>query len=277
MTWKNLLMRLKNLDLLLIIAISILNVLWIMLPSHSPLMGVVLALPFVFLFPGYALTQALYHNRSLDKAQQFILSLGLSFAINILNGFILNIFPVGLQAKSWAVSLGLLTVFFSLLAVYLRRKPSIDEILWPKLKTSIRGYLLIGLAITIAILSVWYSVITVVQQPYPGFTQFWMLPSKQSNESCAVLVGVHSFESVPVTYRVVMTMNGIQVTRPLTVILEPQQERDWSISLKLTAANTMNIEAQLYRADKPNIRYREVHMTLNSSGASKERKVQCRT
>jgi len=89
-----------------------------------------------------------------------------------------------------------------------------------------------------------------------------MLPAK--NNSCAIRIGVHSFESTAVTYRIVMTSNGAQVTTWPSVVLAPQAEWDQSASIKPGATDNTYIEARLYRADKPETMYRDVHLTLHT-------------
>src|SRR2546425_9981556 len=121
MTWEGLPMRLKNLDLIAAVTIAAMNVLWALLPYHIIVIGIILVLPLVFVLPGYTLTEALLRSRSHDAFNRLVFSISLSLAIDILSGFILNLLPMGLQAKSWAVLLGLLTALFSLLAAYLRR------------------------------------------------------------------------------------------------------------------------------------------------------------
>ena len=71
-------MRLKNLDLMLSTALVFMNVVWVWLPiSHPSAIGVVLALPLVFLLPGYTLTEALFYKRPFGALYRFIFSLGI--------------------------------------------------------------------------------------------------------------------------------------------------------------------------------------------------------
>src|SRR3954452_12600770 len=121
MTLEDSLMRLKNLDLIVIIGIAGLNLVWTLLPYHIPMLGVILALPLVFVLPGYTLTQALFHKQALEATKLLLFSLALSLVIDILSGFILNLLPAGLQAKTWAVLLGLLTAMLAILVAYLRQ------------------------------------------------------------------------------------------------------------------------------------------------------------
>src|SRR5438270_522643 len=55
MIWKDLSMRLKNLDLIIAMLIAVINVGWALLPNRSFVVSLILALPLVFLLPGYTL------------------------------------------------------------------------------------------------------------------------------------------------------------------------------------------------------------------------------
>jgi uncharacterized membrane protein len=258
----------KNLDLIAVITIAVLNVVWVLLHSSVPVVGIILALPLALVLPGYTLTEVLFRKRSLNAPERLVLSLGLSLAIDVLSGLFLNVLPVGLQATSWAVLLGLLTVVFSLLAVYLRRGVPASGTQSLRFRLSIYQGILFGLAISVAILSFFYIDVGVIQQPHPGFTQLWMLPEVQAGKSCDVRLGVRSFESTSVTYRITMTMNGAPAITWPSVVLAPQEEWDRLVPIPPTAAEEVYIEGQLYRLDKPAAVYREVHVTLHSCATS---------
>src|SRR5712692_6614688 len=135
-------MRLKNVDLVVAMFFVVINVSWIQFPNRPLVIGIILALPLIFILPGYTLTQILFRKRSpvpdyssnlilrpilkieqpIDAVDHIILSLGLSMAIDVVVGFGLNVLPIGLQALSWTLSLGLITTVFALLAAFLRRK-----------------------------------------------------------------------------------------------------------------------------------------------------------
>src|SRR5258708_6038085 len=146
MTWEGSSMRLKNLDLIVTVTIAATNVIWALLPNRTPVIGIILALPLVFVLPGYALTEALFHKRSLDASRRLLFSLGLSLEIAVVSGLILNLLPVGLQAVSWAALLGLLTVVFSLLAAYLRRGTLVNVTQTSRFRITFYQGILFGLA-----------------------------------------------------------------------------------------------------------------------------------
>ncbi len=287
-------MRLKNLDLIAAILVVAINVGWTQLPHPPLVIGIILALPLIFILPGYTLTQTLFRERlpapdpssnlilrpslkigqPINTADHIILSLGLSMAIDVVVGFALNVMSIGLQALSWTLSLGLITTVFALLAGFLRRKDSVKGARIPKPRITMYECILLGLAILVATVAIWSSIIRPLEEPQPSFTQFWMLPAK--NTSCAVLIGVHSFESTSVTYRVVMTINGAQATIWPSVVLAPQAEWNRSVSIKPGATDNIYIEARLYRADKPEAVYRNVHLTLHSlEGSNNGQTQQC--
>lgn len=253
----------KNLDQLVAMGIIVVSVIWTLLPSHIPGVGIILALPLVFGLPGYTLTQVLTYKRSLEPSHTLVFSLGLSLAIDVLSGFILNLLPVGLQATSWVLFLGALTAVFSLLALYLRRGVQEAYTQSLRLRFTIRECMLFGLAIVVVILAVLYSAEGVIQQPHPGFTQLWLLPSNQPNNSCAVQLGIRSFEGTPVRYFVAVIMNGAQVNPKSFISLAPGQKWEKSVPIALKVVNGVRVEARLYRLDKPNTVYRMALLTLS--------------
>ena len=256
-------MRLKNLDLLLVLSIVALNVLVILLPYKFPVLEIIVALPLVFVFPGYVLSEAIFHKRTFDAAQRLTSSLALSLAIVIISGFILNVFPIGLHAIPWSLFLGSLTTLFTLWVAILRQRIRGHEKRFSTFRFPLYGYILFGLAIIVAIFCVQYSADSVVQQPHPGFTQLWILPAKQTNKSSAISIGVHSFEATSVTYRVTMTINGSLVETWPSIILMPEHEWNLLVPLNPGKTDNMYVAIQLYRLDNPGIVYRKVSLLLH--------------
>lgn len=261
-------MRRKNLDLFIIMSIVVLNVEWMVLPFHFTVIGTILALPLVFVLPGYALTEALFQKRSLETAQRLVFSLALSLAVVILSGFILNLFPSGLHAQTWTLFLGLLTVVFSFTAI-LRRTEQSDRVQPLRLNLSISAFILFEVATIVAILAILYSTAGVTQQRQPGFTQLWIKPAPQPGNSCAIRIGVSSFESTLVTYRIVMTMNSTQIAAWSSISLVPREQWEQIELVNPDASRNAFVEVLLYRLDKPQTVYQKVDLTLDILGKGK--------
>lgn len=255
-------MRLKNLDLIIAVSIASMNVVWAMLPNRTPLIGIILALPLVFFLPGYTLTEALFHKKPLEATHRLAFSIGMSLAIAILSGLILNLLPGGLQAKSWAVLLGLQIALFSLLAMILRRKASPDNLNQVRFRLRIHEGILFCLALIVVMQAIFYSTVGATQQPHPGFTQFWMLPPAQARKNCAISLGVHSFESTPVKYRIKVTVNQKEISSWSSIALSPQGEWNSLVPITPDIADKAQIVARLYRLDKPDFVYQQVDLTF---------------
>ena len=285
-------MRLKNFDLIGVILLVIINVGWTQLPSRPLIIGIILAVPLIFVLPGYTLTQALLCRQSpapssnlilrpslkigqpVSAVDHIILTLGLSMTIDVIIGFILNVFPIGLRALSWTISLGLVTTVFTLLAAYLRRRNHVKIEKIPRLHINIYKCVLIGLAILVAAVAIWFSVIR-PSATQADFTQLWMLPSNHITNSCAVRIGVQSFEATSVTYRITVAVNGAQVNTWPSVVLAPHEEWKQLVPIPLLSTNSVYVETRLYKLDRPETVYRDVHLILNNSKGSKNQKLAC--
>jgi uncharacterized membrane protein len=285
--------RLKNLDLIVAILVAVINMIWAQI-SHRPLViSVIFALPLVLVAPGYTLTRILLRKRSHEQprdasnnvivrpglrigrpagiADHIVLSCGLSLAIDVLVGFALDVFPIGLQAQSWALALGLITTLFALLAMALQRGDIVKVSRRTRLRVTVYDCGLLGLAILVVSVAVWLSIIR-PSSPQPGFSQFWMLPA--AHHSCAVSVGVQSFETTPVTYRVVTIINGVQSAAWSSIVLAPQEKWNRVVTLPPRVAGSVYVEARLYRVNEPGVVYRNVHLTLHSLKGGSNREAQ---
>lgn len=288
-------MRRKNLDLLLALLIAAVSVVWACLPNHPLVVSILCAFFLVFVIPGYTMSEALFvyspsKNHSLIRkpvlritgsfngSDRLILSLGLSIALVIITGFVLNMLPMGLEQTSWAVSLATSVAIFSCIALYRRHKVHRSTVQTGTLhiRISFYEYALFLLAIIIVVASVWYSLINAQQQQQQStFTQFWMVPSKQAHNSCAVLIGMQSFEVATEKYTVVITANGMMVNSWSAITLAPQNQWYQSVTIQPKDTNTIYVEAKLYRMQHPGIVYRTVHITFNSAPGNNSHVLAC--
>jgi uncharacterized membrane protein len=91
--------------------------------AYLPLIRIVLGLPFVLFFPGYALTAALYPGaEDITGLERLVLSIGLSVIIVPLIGVILNYMPWGINVYPFLISLTIFISIFSYLGWWRRRK-----------------------------------------------------------------------------------------------------------------------------------------------------------
>ncbi|GAC1361926.1 MAG: hypothetical protein NVS2B12_04460 [Ktedonobacteraceae bacterium] len=274
-------MRKRSLDLLAATCIGAINVVWSLLPNHISFVGLILALPLIFLLPGYTLTEALLPaqakftflpaDKQLTGSSRFTFSIGLSIIVDILGGFVLNLLPSGLHAIPWAIFLALVTMLFASIALYQRiqlKRQHQGQDLPKRIRTShplpsLWEGALLCFSILLVLAALLYSVNSAQNQPYPGFTQFWVSNPTAHDTSCTVHLGVKSFEFDPLKYNIIMTTNDEPFKTWSGISLGYQQTWDQAIVLPTSNTTTsIKVKAQLYREDQPKNVYRQIHTTV---------------
>ncbi len=175
--------KLEN-KLLMIVAISILlTIIIVFFPSSG--MRIILGLPFLLFFPGYALVAALFPRRSdLDGIERVALSFGLSIAVVPLAGLILNYTPWGIKLYPILLSLALFILVMSGIAWYRQTKFPQEERLNISLRLRLPSWrdqprvdkiLYLGLAVVILGAVGVLSYVIVVPKAEEEFTEFYIM------------------------------------------------------------------------------------------------------
>src|SRR3954451_13240060 len=87
-----------------------------------PLLRLVLALLLVVLAPGYSVMLAACPGPSIAGTERLVLSVGVSMALAVLGGLLLNWTPWGLRPESWVVLLSGVTLVAAVVAVARQRQ-----------------------------------------------------------------------------------------------------------------------------------------------------------
>jgi uncharacterized membrane protein len=192
---------------------------------------IILGLPFLLFFPGYTLMAALFPKKgSLGGVERLALSFGLSIAVVVLTGLVLNFTPWGIRLYPILISLGVFIIVASGVAWYRRRKLAREERFtvsfnfrlpffqdWQKRTTADNVLsLLFAVVIAVAIGTVGYVIAT----PRVGekFSEFYILgPSGQANsyptelkvgDEGKVILGIVNHEQEETSYRVEISIGG---------------------------------------------------------------------
>ena len=149
------------------------------------------AAPFVLFLPGYAVLNAAFAG-NMSGAKGFSLSVGLSLAIVVLTGFLLDVI-YGLTPLAWAVALSGITLFFVWRAPTVRICILSAESVAPlKVQRSDRAALLAaGVFVVLAIVIARSSALN--YKPF-DFTEFWLVPS--ADLPATYTVGISNQESL---------------------------------------------------------------------------------
>lgn len=232
------------------------GVLTLLAPGDSAV-RLVVALPLLFVLPGYAVTAALFPKRSLGIPEQVLYSVGLSLAVVMVGGFALHWTPWGLQAESWVIFLFCVTLGASVIARMRRRRG------WSVVTTPLnvgldsRQGLLLGLAALVVVAAVGLSRTPMPPQGIQGYTLLWILPAGDGNPN-AVRLGVSSREFTPTEYRLQVLVEGQIAQEWPALQLAPGEEWETAVSVPGNSSNTRTVEATLYRLDAPSVVYRRV-------------------
>jgi uncharacterized membrane protein len=134
-------------DLLLVIALTLILVGLTVSSILPPILLGMLVFPFVLILPGYALICAIFPESRLPRLERFLYVLGISLAVIILSGLLLNLTSWGLQTNSWLFILSVVTVGASMIAIRRRSQLSVKESTPVRFSLQVRQLIFLGLAI----------------------------------------------------------------------------------------------------------------------------------
>lgn len=249
----------RSWDLAAIIVLSTLLALFIFLVPDNP-GRIVLGLPFILFFPGYALIAALFPEKaSLDIIERVALSFGVSIAIVPLIGFGLNYTPMGIRLAPILASIIVFNGALSAVAIW-RRKISENpyqpfdprkllESTRSRFNAEARVDKVLTIVLVLAILSSVVALTYVVAFPREGesFTEFYILgpdgtasgypQNLTANQSAPVIVGIANHEHRTVHYTVEVWLSNITYADNTTQVNHLYYVGSFSQTLNHTEAN----------------------------------------
>ena len=257
------------LDLLIIDVLTVAFLIIVFTDSISWL-RVVVGFPILILFPGYLFIGALYPRKdSLGHINRIALSLGLSVAMVVLTGLMLNYLPWGIGLYSIIISISILILLLSVIAWYIRGRYRPDERYGFTVKLPSGNFInyfgslsrvhlsLVVLAIcSITGFAVFLSYTLAKPPEKPPFTEFYILGignraddyplALQLGEEGAVIVGIVNHEHETTDYRIEITAGNNELYKSLPIELKP--EETWHREIKFTpeqVAKKQKIEFRL--------------------------------
>ncbi len=271
----------RSWDLVGIILSSLLLITVILAIPDSPL-RVVLGLPFILFFPGYALIAFLFpRSDDLGIIERVALSFGLSIAITPLIGLGLNYTPFGIRLTPILVSITAFNIVFSLLTEW--RRQSVLEAFYPfELEQVKRQYreafksgsrldraLTIILVCSIAASLIALAYVIAVPKQGEKFTEFYILgpggkaanypTSLTVDEEASLIIGIANHEYRTVYYGVEIWLVNSSFQDNQTVVhsmyffdsfnvtldhVDPDIEGNWTEQWEMNYSFSVEIEGQ---------------------------------
>lgn len=251
-----------------------------LIPSN--VLRIILGLPFVFFFPGYALISALYPSKkSLSTFARIALSFGFSLVVTALVGLILNYTPFGIRLYPILVTLFIFNLIMS--GIYwLRQKnmPEADKIsisfnLAPQggpFSTS----RVLSIILVVVILGTLGTLSYVIATPKIGekYTEFYILgtdgkatdyPKNLSpGQEGKVIAGIVNREQQTMSYRVEVRIDNLKESELAPITLEPEAKWEAPVSFKPDkVGENQKVDFLLFKAGE-NAPYMEpLHIWVN--------------
>lgn len=266
--------------------VIILIVIIIFVPSN--IVRIILGLPFVLFFPGYALIAVLFPKRSdITGVERIALSFGTSIAAAALIGLVLNYTPWGINAYSILVSLAIFILATSIAAWYRQRSLteeerfatsfSFDLLAWRSQSTLDKT---LSIILIVAILGAigTFGYTAAIPKIGERFTEFYILGLEGKatdypkelmlGEEGRVIVGIVNREYETVSYRVEVTINGIGDKEIGPVVLGHEEKWEREVSFSPTkVGDNQKVEFLLYKEGKPVFK-EPIHLWVNVKGKS---------
>jgi len=237
----------------------------ILFPSN--ILRLVLGLPFVLFFPGYALMAALFPMRTrLRGIERVALSLGLSIAVIALIGLILNYMPWGIRLASILSSLASLILVMSVIAWVRRKRLPSEERFGIEFHLALNSWgpgiqnKVLSIILVLAVLGALGMMSYAIAVPKIGqkFTEFYDLglegkatdyPNElKVGEEGIVTIGIVNHEYEPVSYRVEVRINGAKNNEVGPIVLEDGEEWTRDVSfVPWIAGEKQKVEFLLFK------------------------------
>jgi len=259
---------------------AILVVLVVLFPIS--ILRILIGVPFVLFFPGYALVCALFPKKGdLDEVERLALSIGLSIAVVPLLGLVLNYTPFGIRLYPILISLFSFTFLMSFVAMRRRNALSIEERFTPSFSVNVPRWrelskmdkaLSVGLIFCVVFSGALMANFATTPRVRERFTEFYVLgptgkvegyPTTLTlGESGTVILGVVNHEYDEATYRIVIRLDGETVGTIEGIGLE--HEGRWEKNFTFTPDKTgekLKLEFLLYMngGAEP---YRSLHLWI---------------
>lgn len=246
----------RNVDLIVIFAWAAVTVLAVAL-SENQLLRLALALPLLLLFTGHSLLRAV-GSIATSTAEHVIYAVGLSIAVSLASGFLLNrlgaLVPLG-----WALAL-LTIVSVSLAIVLWRRRTDAPYFALGNLQ-GLRTRHLAMVGIATAVIGVAYQLAAqdAAKERQFNYVDFWIVADTKAPGG--LIVGIENSELKPQLFDIEVRSASQVVAAWRAVALDPGDQWTRDLSLSADQQHPKKVFARLYRHDNGKL-YRQVSAIL---------------
>jgi len=282
---KKILLQSPQIDLYLVLVINILAILFILIPPfNETMLRIPFALVLLLFLPGYVFIAAMFPGRDISGIERFTLSVGLSIAITVFDGFAISVTVWRFRPTSIVVSLTLIILFFIVITYFMRMRlapeqrfvpdarPFIESLKTKEKMTDIEKALVIAMVGSIIIASgmLIYAKLTFEEERCtalyilgPGGKAEGYQTNLSFGEPTVTMVGVENYEYAPVNYTLQVVLGGMVLTdREIRL----DHDEKWVENVTYfpdVMGKKIKLEFLLFKDGSANS-YRSVHLWVNS-------------
>jgi uncharacterized membrane protein len=272
-------------DLYLVLLTNLLAIFFILIPPfNETFLRIPLALVLLLFLPGYMLIAAMFPGRDISGIERFTLSIGLSIAITVFDGFAISLTVWRFRPISIVVSLTLIILFFVIITYFMRKRlpleqrfvpdprPFIESLNTKEKMTDTEKALIIAMVGSIIIAGgmLIYANLTFEDEK---FTTLYILgPDRKAegyqtnlsfSEPATTIVGVENYEYAPVNYTLQVVLDGMVLAKE-EIQLDHKEKWEGNITyIPDVMGQKMKLEFLLFKDGGTEI-YRSVYLWVNS-------------
>jgi len=240
---------------------------------------------FVIFFPGYTLLSALFPKRDdLGGIERIALSFGLSVAVTPLIGLILNYTPWGITLYPVLISITIFIIATSVIGWYRQHRLAVAERLAVTFKSGLPGWatmtrfdrgLTISLIATVVIALGCLGYAVAVPKQGERFTEFYIMGSEGKaddyprqvliGDPIDIIIGVVNHEHQPTSYRVKITLGGIEKSEIDMGILTHEEKREERVNfVPQEIGRNQKVEFHLYKDNEGTLYFEDtIHLYVD--------------
>ncbi len=229
---------------------------------------VILGVPFVLFFPGFALICALIPKRTdMSTTVRIILSFIASILVDAAIGLVLNYISFGITFNSVIISTAIFIVVISLigmavqLAIHKDERASLEFNF--NFSSPVSGPLNISLIVVMILVVLgaigavaYYSIVPKSEKAYSQFYivnqggQLYSPADAVAGDNISLTLGIKNDEGAPVNYRIQELINNVDFADINSISLPDGQQWEKSITLPTEPNNRTEIEFLLFKNDE---------------------------
>jgi uncharacterized membrane protein len=250
--------------------------------SPSNVLRIILVIPFLLFFPGYALITAIFPGKEeIGGVERVVLSSGLSIVVVSLIGLILNFTPWGIRLKPILYSVASLILMASVIAWLRQSGLTEHERFGIRLHLTFLGWgknikdRVLTITLVLAILGALCTLIYITATPKGGeaFTEFYILgqqgksgdyPDKlKVGDEGGVIVGIINHERMKVSYSIEGAIGGNTTSVVGPVVLVDEQKWEGQVGfVAREPGEDQKVEFGLYKNGEKEP-YLELHLWVD--------------